>query len=59
MIPNAILSLKRAHFHPEDYNSNARFEWATEILKADIEYWTNCVFIDESSFKVNMKRSMV
>ncbi|KAI7847954.1 hypothetical protein BDC45DRAFT_524719 [Circinella umbellata] len=57
MIPNAILSLKRAHFHPENYNSNARFEWATEILKA--EYWTNWVFINESSFNINMKRSMV
>lgn len=56
------ISLKRAHFQPEERNGEtkieARFQWVTEILKTDINYLSNCVFIDESSFNVNMKRSM-
>lgn len=56
------LSLKRAHFQPLERNSDAkieaRFQWVTEILKTDIDYLANCVFIDESSFNINMKRSM-
>lgn len=56
------ISLKRAHFQPEERNSETkietRFQWVTEILKTDINYLSNCVFIDESSFNINMKRSM-
>ncbi|KAI8877485.1 hypothetical protein K501DRAFT_41512 [Backusella circina FSU 941] len=56
------MSVKRALFRPAERNSDtkieARFQWVTELLKTDIDYMTNCVFIDESGFNINMKRSM-
>lgn len=56
------LSVKRALFRPAECNTDAkieaRFQWVTELLKTDIDYMTNCVFIDESGFNINMKRSM-
>lgn len=56
------MSLKRALLQPAERNRNtkieARFQWVTELLKNDIDYMTNCVFIDELSFNINMKRSM-
>ncbi|CEP11854.1 hypothetical protein [Parasitella parasitica] len=50
------ISLKRAHFQPEERNSEdkikERFEWVTEILQTDVDYLSNCVFIDESGFNI-------
>lgn len=56
------MSVKRALFRPAERNSDkkieARFQWATELLKTDIDYMTNCIFIDESGFNINVKRTM-
>ncbi|CEP08441.1 hypothetical protein, partial, partial [Parasitella parasitica] len=56
------ISLKRAHFQPEERNCEAkieeRFQWVTELLKTDVDYLSNCVFIDESGFNINLKRAM-
>lgn len=59
---NCNISLKRAHFQPEERNNEAkieaRFEWVTSFLKTDIDYMTKCISIDESGFNINLKRSM-
>ncbi|KAG1443928.1 hypothetical protein G6F56_010494 [Rhizopus delemar] len=56
------MSVKRALFRPAERNSDAkieaRFQWVTELLKTDIDYMTNCVFIDKLGFNINMKSSM-
>ncbi|CAO3656097.1 unnamed protein product [Mucor hiemalis] len=55
-------AVKRALFRPAERNTDAkieaRFQWVTELLKTGIDYMTNCVFIDELGFNINMKRSM-
>jgi transposase len=55
------ISLKRAHFHSVDRNSpdkiEARFDWVTKWNETDMDYMSNCVFIDEAAFHINMKRS--
>lgn len=48
------ISLKRAHFHSVDRNSpekiKARKEWVEEWMNTDMDYMSNCVFIDEAAF---------
>jgi hypothetical protein len=34
-----------------------RFEYVTQVMESDVDYLSNCVFIDEAAFNVNMKRS--
>ncbi|CAO0801114.1 unnamed protein product [Mucor circinelloides] len=55
------ISLKRAHFHSVDRKSpgkiKARKEWVEEWMNTDMDYMSNCVFIDEAAFHINMKRS--
>ncbi|CEP20029.1 hypothetical protein [Parasitella parasitica] len=56
------ISLKKAHFHSVDRNSpdniKARKEWVEELMNTDMDYLSNCVFIDEAAFHINMKRSV-
>ncbi|KAG1150225.1 hypothetical protein G6F37_005257 [Rhizopus arrhizus] len=56
------LSLKEARFQPIDRNSEERIqerlEWGCKWEKADINFTRNCVFLDESAFHINLKRSM-
>lgn len=58
---NCKISLKRAHFHSVDRNSpeksKARKEWVEKWMDTDIDYISNCVFIDEAVFQINMKRT--
>ena len=53
------LSFKRATLHPEERNSDdklqQRFEWINLWAAADIDYMSNCVFVDESGFNINMR----
>jgi len=55
------ISLKRAHFHSADRNSpekiKARKEWVEKWMNTDMDYMSNCVFIDGAAFHINMKRS--
>lgn len=55
------ISLKRAHFHAAERNSpekiETRYEWVTKWLQTDMDYLSNCVFVDEAAFHINMKRS--
>lgn len=56
------LSLKKAKFQPVDRNSEAkiqeRFDWIRKWDETDTDFRKNCVFLDESAFHINMKRSV-
>ncbi|CEG73278.1 hypothetical protein RMATCC62417_08689 [Rhizopus microsporus] len=53
------LSFKRATLHPEERNSDDKlqqqFEWINRWAATDMGYMSNCVFIDESGFNINMR----
>ncbi|KAG0736281.1 hypothetical protein G6F57_014190 [Rhizopus arrhizus] len=55
------LSLKKAEFHSIERNSPAkieeRYNWVCKWENTDMNFLTNCVFLDESAFDINMKRS--
>ncbi|CEG75317.1 hypothetical protein RMATCC62417_10382 [Rhizopus microsporus] len=55
------LSLKKADFHSIERNSPAkieeRYNWVCKWESTDMNFLTNCVFLDESAFDINMKRS--
>jgi transposase len=55
------VTLKRARFHSVERNSpekiEERFSWIKRWLQTDMDYSSNCVFIDESAFHINLKRS--
>ncbi|KAG1488698.1 hypothetical protein G6F46_012114 [Rhizopus delemar] len=59
---NCRISLKRAHFHSIERNSpqkiEERHQWVKQWEKTDLDFESNCVFIDEAAFHINMKRSM-
>ncbi|KAG1163202.1 hypothetical protein G6F37_001443 [Rhizopus arrhizus] len=56
------LSLKKARFQPIDRNSEEkiqeRLDWIRKWEKTDMNFTTNCVFLDESAFHINLKRSI-
>ncbi|ORE07710.1 hypothetical protein BCV72DRAFT_325665 [Rhizopus microsporus var. microsporus] len=56
------LSLKKAQFQPVDRNSEEkiqeRFDWVHKWERTDMDFRTNCVFLDESASHINLKRSM-
>lgn len=56
------ISVKRAYFHSVERNSpkkiQERKEWVQRWQQTDMSYTSNCVFIDESGFSINMKRSI-
>ncbi|KAG1578520.1 hypothetical protein G6F48_011862 [Rhizopus delemar] len=56
------LSLKKARLQPIDRNSEEkiqeRLNWIRKWEKTDMDFTRNCVFLDESAFHINLKRSM-
>lgn len=40
------------------YQKVSRFNWVSNFMKTDIDYQSNCIFIDESAFHINLSRSM-
>ncbi|CAO3694473.1 unnamed protein product [Rhizopus stolonifer] len=62
MIEKCALSFKKTHFHSKERNSPAsiqkRFEWVVRWAATDMDFNSNCVFIDESAFHINLKRTM-
>ncbi|KAG1521681.1 hypothetical protein G6F52_006524 [Rhizopus delemar] len=55
------LSLKKADFHSVERNSPAKIEelcnWVCKWENTDMNFLTNCAFLGESAFDINMKRS--
>lgn len=62
MTEKCALSFKKAHFHSKERNSpvsiEKRFDWVIRWGETDMDYNSNCVFIDESAFHINLKRTM-
>ncbi|KAI8384130.1 hypothetical protein BD560DRAFT_364333 [Blakeslea trispora] len=62
MVNDCALTIKKAHFEPKERNSprsiEARFQWATNLIQTDIDFMSNCIFIDESAFHINLSRTM-
>ncbi|CEG78177.1 hypothetical protein RMATCC62417_12822 [Rhizopus microsporus] len=57
------LSLKKTQFQPVDKNSEKkkiqkRFDRVHKWECTDMDFRTNCAFLDESAFHINLKRSM-
>ncbi|CEG79972.1 hypothetical protein RMATCC62417_14374 [Rhizopus microsporus] len=56
------LTLKEACFQPIDRSNEKKIQehldWAHKWEKTDMDFTTNCVFLDESAFHISMKRSM-
>ncbi|ORE08507.1 hypothetical protein BCV72DRAFT_288691 [Rhizopus microsporus var. microsporus] len=59
---STFLFLKKARFQPIDRNSEKKIQecldWIHKWEKTDMNFTTNCVFLDESAFHINLKRSM-
>lgn len=53
------LSFKRATLRSGERNSEdklrQRFEWVERWISTDMDYLSNCVFVDESGFDINMR----
>lgn len=53
------ISLKKAHFHSMERNSSEkiqkRYEWIKKWVKTDVDYPSNCIFISEATFHIDMK----
>ncbi|KAG0768150.1 hypothetical protein G6F33_003026 [Rhizopus arrhizus] len=56
------LSINQAQFHPVERNSEEkiqqRYDWVQKWQQTDLDFTTNCVFLDESAFHINLKRGM-
>lgn len=55
------LSIRAVNHHPVARNSekslDVRAEWLEKWVNDGMDYLKNCVFIDESGFDINMRRS--
>ncbi|EIE90764.1 hypothetical protein RO3G_15475 [Rhizopus delemar RA 99-880] len=53
------LSIKQAQFQPVERNSEEkiqqRYDWVQKWQQTDLDFITNCVFLNESAFHVNLK----
>ncbi|KAI8339824.1 hypothetical protein BD560DRAFT_458912 [Blakeslea trispora] len=62
MVNDCALTIKKAHFEPKERNHprsiEARFQWATNLMQTDIDFQSNCDFIDESAFHINLSCTM-
>ncbi|KAK4520995.1 Ras- protein ypt3 [Mucor velutinosus] len=62
MTNDLALTFKKAHFHSKERNSpeniQNRYDWVVKWSQTDMDYMSNCVFIDESAFHINLKRTM-
>ncbi|KAG1442606.1 hypothetical protein G6F56_010995 [Rhizopus delemar] len=63
MTTQCNLSIKQAQFQPVERNSEEkiqqRYGWVQKWLQTDLDFTTNCVFLDESAFHTNLKRGTV
>ncbi|CEG78228.1 hypothetical protein RMATCC62417_12866 [Rhizopus microsporus] len=54
--------IKQAQFQPVERNNEEktqqRYDWVQKWQQTDLDFTTNCVFLDESAFHINLKRDM-
>lgn len=63
MTSECYLTFKKAHLYSIQRNSpeniEQRYTFALKWVKeTDMEFMSNCVFIDETAFQINLERSM-
>ncbi|CEI99599.1 hypothetical protein RMCBS344292_13684 [Rhizopus microsporus] len=62
MTTGCNLSIKQAQFQPVERNSEEKiqqgYDWVQKWQQTDLDFTTNCVFLDESAFHINLKRGM-
>ena len=62
MTNKCALSFKKAYFYSTERNSpekiQERYEWVVRWSNTDLDFENNCVFLDESAFHINLKRTM-
>ncbi|KAL7324660.1 hypothetical protein PS15p_209820 [Mucor circinelloides] len=63
MTNDLALTFKKAHFYSKERNLSQniqnRYGWVVKwSQKTDMDYMSNCVFIDESAFHINLKRTV-
>jgi hypothetical protein len=55
------ISFKKTYLQSIQRNSqdkiNSRYNWVKQWMETDIDFTSNCVFIDESAFHINLKRN--
>ncbi|CEG82453.1 hypothetical protein RMATCC62417_16522 [Rhizopus microsporus] len=60
MITQYNLSIKQTRFQPVERNSEEkiqqRYDWVKKWQQTDMDFTTNCAFLDESAFHINLKR---
>jgi hypothetical protein len=60
MTAKCCVCIKQSQYHSVQRNSpeklQKRFDWVTNWQKTNMDYATNCVFIDEAAFHINLKR---
>ena len=58
-----LITIKKPLFEPEirnlPGNMQIRFEWFMEWNDPNLDFTTNCVFIDEAGFHINMRNNWV
>ncbi|EIE77963.1 hypothetical protein RO3G_02667 [Rhizopus delemar RA 99-880] len=63
MTTQCNLSIKQAQFQPLERNNEEkiqqRYDWVQKWQQTDLDFTTNCVFLDESAFHINLKRGIV
>ncbi|KAG0833192.1 hypothetical protein G6F29_007580 [Rhizopus arrhizus] len=55
------ITFKKAHLQPVERNTpekiKQRYEWVKRWMETDLDFTSNCVFIDEAAFHINLKRN--
>ncbi|KAG1050394.1 hypothetical protein G6F43_007324 [Rhizopus delemar] len=55
------ITFKKAHLQPIERNTpekiEERYEWVKRWMETDLDFTSNCVFIDEAAFHINLKRN--
>jgi hypothetical protein len=62
MTNESALSFKKAYFYSTERNLpekiQERYEWVVRWSNIDLDFENNCIFLDESAFHINLKRTM-
>ncbi|CEP08150.1 hypothetical protein [Parasitella parasitica] len=62
MTTQCNLPIKQAQCQPVERNSEdkiqQRYDWVQKWQQTDLDFTTNCVFLDDTAFHINLKRGM-
>jgi hypothetical protein len=56
------ITFKKVHLQPVERNTpekiEQRYEWVKRWMETDLDFTSNCVFIGEAAFHINLKRNL-